>query len=93
MRRIRWTSAFKRDFKRAKKGRRGQRIEATLKDAIALLATDSPLPERYQDHPLHGQWSDCRDCHLYPDVVLIYRKPDKQSLDLVRLGSHSQLEI
>jgi mRNA interferase YafQ len=45
-----------------------------LSDALALLAADKPLPERFRDHALVGQWKDCRDCHLRPDLVLIYRK-------------------
>ncbi len=41
----------------------------------------------------HGEWSDHRDCHIRPDLVLIYRKPDNDSLELVRLGSHSELGL
>jgi mRNA interferase YafQ len=51
------------------------------------------LPRRYFDHPLGGEWNDHRDCHIRPDLILIYRKPDDQSLDLVRLGSHSELGL
>jgi mRNA interferase YafQ len=56
-----------------------------------MLAKDKPLPWRYFDHPLSGEWSDHRDCHIRLDLVLIYRKPDDASLELVRLGSHSEL--
>ena len=52
---------------------------------------DRPMPAAYQDHPLSGNWNDHRDCHLKPDLVLIYRKPDKLTLQLVRLGSHNEL--
>ena len=38
-----------------------------------------------------GEWKDHRDCHIKPDLLLIYRKPDARSLELVRLGSHSEL--
>jgi len=44
-------------------------------------------------HPLAGEWKDFRDCHVRPDLVLIYRKPDNATLDLVRLGSHSELGL
>jgi mRNA interferase YafQ len=47
------------------------------------------LPRRNFNYPLTGEWSDHRDCHIRPDLVLIYRKPDDQNLELVRLGSHS----
>jgi mRNA interferase YafQ len=53
--------------------------------------TDVPLPRRNFDHPLSGAWRDHRDCHVRPDLILIYRKPDNESLELVRLGSHSEL--
>ena len=59
--------------------------------AVNLLAADVALPLRYFDHRRSGEWSDHRDCHILPDLVLIYRKPDDASLDLVRLGSHSEL--
>jgi mRNA interferase YafQ len=51
------------------------------------------LPRRYFDHPLGGEWSDHRDCHIRPDLILIYRKPDATSLELVRLCSHSELGL
>jgi mRNA interferase YafQ len=58
-----------------------------------MLAKDEPLPRRYFDHPLGGEWIDHRDCHIRPDLILIYRKPDEASLELVRLGSHSELGL
>ena len=51
---------------------------------------DIPLPEKYRDHGLEGQWKDCRDCHINPDLVLIYRKTENR-LQLIRLGTHSEL--
>ena len=51
------------------------------------------MPRRYFDHSLGGKWHDYRDCHIKPDLVLIYRKPDDASLELVRLGSHSELGL
>jgi mRNA interferase YafQ len=42
---------------------------------------------------LSNNWSDHRDCHIKPDLVLIYRLPDDETLQLVRLGSHSELGI
>ena len=62
-------------------------------EAVNLLADDTPLPRRNFDHPLSGEWDDHRDCHIRPDLVLIYRKPDDESLELVRLGSHSELGL
>ena len=44
-------------------------------------------------HALTGDWKDYRDCHVKPDLVLIYQKPDADVLRLVRLGSHSELGL
>ena len=66
-------------------------LEILLVAMITLLVEDKPLPEKNHDHPLGGEWRDCRECHLKPDLLLIYRKPDLEVLQLVRLGSHSEL--
>jgi mRNA interferase YafQ len=93
MRTIRYTNRFKRDYKREKTGKHGRKLDADLMAVVKLLVADTPLPRRNFDHPLSGEWSDHRDCHIKPDLVLIYRKPDTTSLELVRLGSHSQLGL
>jgi mRNA interferase YafQ len=93
MRTIERTSSFKRDFKRIRTTPRHRDIAALLPEVLELLATDSPLPDRYRDHALSGNWKDHRDCHLKPDLVLIYRQPAIDVLQLVRLGSHSQLGL
>lgn len=87
MRKIEWTHAFKRDFKRH------GTFECAFIEALWKLANDESLPERYVDHPLTGDWKDHRDCHIKPDLILIYRKPDRETLQLVRLGSHSELGL
>ncbi len=91
MRAINYTSKFKRDYRREKSGKLGKKLDALLMEVVNLLAADKPLPRRNVDHALSGDWSDHRDCHIRPDLILIYRKPDDNSLDLVRLGSHSEL--
>jgi mRNA interferase YafQ len=62
-------------------------------EALNILVADQPLPQRYFDHALAGEWHDYRDCHIRPDLVLIYRKPDETNLELVRLGSLSELGL
>jgi mRNA interferase YafQ len=91
MREVKYTARFKRDYRREKSGRLGKRLDGLLMEVVNLLAADRPLPHRNVDHPLSGEWKDFRDCHIRPDLVLIYRKPDDDSLELVRLGSHSEL--
>jgi mRNA interferase YafQ len=93
MREIRYTTSFKRDYKREKSGRHSKIIDAALINVVNLLAADIPLPPTNVDHPLLGEWGDHRDCHVKPDLILIYRKPDDEHLDLVRLGSHSELGL
>ena len=93
MRTIRPTTRFRRDFKHEKKGPHGNRLDAMLAEVTDMLAADAPLPPRFRDHPPSGTWDDCRDCHIRPDLMLIYRKPDNDTLQLVRLGSHSELGL
>ena len=93
MRTIKFTNRFKRDYKRESRGRHRATLEADLQIVVERLAADEPLPRSNYDHPLVGEWADHRDCHIQPDLVLIYRKPDALTLELVRLGSHSELGI
>jgi mRNA interferase YafQ len=93
MRIVKYTSRFPRDYKRERAGRHGKRLDAELLETVNMLAEDEPLPRRYFDHPLSGEWSDHQDCHIRPDLILIYRKPDVNSLELVRLGSHNELGL
>lgn len=93
MRTIRRTIRFKRDYKREKSGRHRVTLDKELLAVVAMLANDEALSHRHFDHPLGGEWKDHRDCHIKPDLVLIYLKPNDETLDLVRLGSHSELGL
>jgi mRNA interferase YafQ len=93
MRTIKRTARFKKDYKREAKGRYRAELDEELIAVLSLLVADAALPDRYRDHALTGDWKDHRDCHIRPDLVLIYRKPDDETLDLVRLGSHSELSL
>ena len=90
MRSVRRTAQFRRDFKRVKRGVHGSHLDETLLAALELLVADTPLPDRYVDHPMKGRYADCRDCHLRPDLVLVYRKHGSDALELVRIGSHAR---
>jgi mRNA interferase YafQ len=93
MRTVKYTNRFKRDYRREKSAQHGRTLDRLLLGVVDMLARDKPLPRRNFDHPLTGEWNDHRDCHVRPDLVLIYRKPDDTSLELVRLGSHSELVL
>jgi mRNA interferase YafQ len=91
MRTISRTAKFKKDYKREAKGEHRTTLDADLLAAISHLATDQTLPEKFHDHPLAGEYTNHRECHLKPDLLLIYKKPDDHTLRLVRVGSHSEL--
>ena len=93
MRTVKYTRRFKRDYRREKSGQHGGKLDSLLMDLVNRLSSDMRLPPRAFDHALTGEWSDHRDCHIRPDLVLIYRKPDEENLELVRLGSHSELGL
>jgi mRNA interferase YafQ len=84
-------TAFKRDYRREKKGRHGHKLDGWLSTVVTMLANDTALPEAYVDHALTGEWKDYRDCHVKPDLALMYRKSDSETLQLVRLGTHAEL--
>ena len=81
------TSQFKRDAKKTKK--RGKDTDR-LKTVVVLLAKGRALPAKYKDHQLKGMYKDCRECHVEPDWLLIYRI-EANMLQLIRTGSHSDL--
>jgi mRNA interferase YafQ len=91
MRTIEQTAQFRKDFKRESKGQYRSVLQQDFVQVVTMLANDEPLPVAQRDHALSGEWKDFRDCHVKPDLVLIYAKSDPASLRLVRLGSHSEL--
>lgn len=91
MRTIEWTNAFKRDFKRVLANPRHRELPLLLEQIVTQLASDEVLADKYRDHSLGGNFTQHRECHLKPDLLLIYKKPEADTLRLVRLGSHSEL--
>lgn len=86
-RKFKITNAFKRDLK---KHYLDLIVDKSWHDIINCLSTGSPLPVKYNDHALVGNFKDFRDCHVQPDLVLIYKISD-DIVELHRLGSHSDL--
>jgi len=91
MRMIERSTAFKRDYKREAKGQHRTTLDAALSPILMALAKDMPLEPRFRDHALGNNWRGTRECHVKPDLLLIYAKPDHETLHLIRLGSHSEL--
>lgn len=88
MRRVEITGRFKRDYKREK--RSDATLDNVLQPVLDMLVVDEVLPANLSDHPLSGDWKGYRDCHIKPDLVLIYCKTE-EALVLARIGSHSEL--
>ena len=84
---IRFTSKFKKDFK---KYRHDQLFLTQFNLVINLLLTAEPLPKRYKEHKLIGDYQGFYECHIRPDLLLLYFY-EESCLVLVRVGSHSEL--
>lgn len=91
MRRINYSRNFRRDYRREKRGQHARHLDESLEAVLRYLANDRMLPPRYKDHSMHGNRAGERNCHLRPDLVLVYSKPNDSDLDLLRLASHSEL--
>jgi len=91
MRTIERSTAFKRDYKREAKGQHRATLDRNLVPVLDALANDKPLEPRHRDHELSSDWSVYRECHVKPDLLLIYKKSNSDTLRLARLGSHSEL--
>jgi mRNA interferase YafQ len=68
-------------------------LRELLTEVLHFLILDQELSKKFQDHKLTGNWKDYRDCHIKPDLILVYRKVKPDILELVRLGSHSELGL
>ena len=83
------TKKFKKDLKVAEK--RGYNLDL-LTDIIIKLANGEQLEEKHNDHALQGGYKGCRECHITPDWLLIYKIGENTLyLYLTRTGTHSDL--
>jgi mRNA interferase YafQ len=87
MRQPSYSGQFRRDVKLNEK--RGKDM-AKLRHVLRLLIDGSPLPPRFRDHPLRGDWKGCRDLHIEPDWLLIYTVDDA-TVRFERTGTHADL--
>jgi len=86
---IKPTNRFNRDLKLA--ARRGYNF-SILREVVDKLARQEALPEKNRDHALFGDYEGCRECHLAPDWLLIYKVSSNELiLYLMRTGTHSDL--
>ena len=82
-----FSTRFKKDLKRYE---HNKEILKELNDILKMLLSKTKLSEKYKDHPLTGNHFTYKECHVKPDVLLIY-KTDEQILYLSRIGSHAEL--
>lgn len=78
---------FKQDLKKFKNN---QKLKSLINETILKIANGEQLEDRYKNHLLRGDYLNCYDCHIKPDLILIYRI-NGNYLKLARLGSHSDL--
>ncbi len=81
---------YSRDVQRCRSGKYKAAVEIELEAVVSALASNIPLSEKYKDHALSGSLSGYRDCHIKPDLILIYEIADN-SVIFHRLGSHSEI--
>lgn len=88
MKELRYTRQFKKDLKRFLN--QPKKLKE-LKIVLDKLRNEIPLPEKYRQHPLKGEYSGCLECHIEGDFLLIWYDEESNTLALFRLGSHSEL--
>lgn len=82
-----FTRQFKKDFKKYK---HNQKIIDEFNDVLEILVNGNQMPEKYHDHPLTGNYKGSNECHVKPDVLLVYNVTG-EILTLQRIGSHSEI--
>ena len=93
MRNVRQRNSFKQDLKRETKGKHRKIFDkgGIFDQVLWKLMNDEPLPFLYRDHALHNNLEGMRECHLRPNLLLIYSYEGDDWLILEGLGSHSYL--
>lgn len=86
---VRFKKSFVKDSRIQEK--RGKNLKK-LRDVVKMLQENKPLPPKYKDYPLVGNWIGHRECHIEPDWLLVY-KIEKNELILVlcHTGTHSDI--
>ena len=88
MKRIFPSTQYKKDYKRYRNNLFKMKA---LAEIIDLLANEQPIPAQYKPHMLHGDYKGCMECHVQGDFLLVWFDEARDVIELVRLGSHSEL--
>ncbi len=82
------TTQYRKDYKRYRHN--PKKVEA-LRVVLDMLENEQPIPDEYQPHKLVGEYDGCLECHVQGDFLLIWIDEVHDIIELVRLGSHSEL--
>jgi mRNA interferase YafQ len=86
---LKYSKRFKKDLQSFK---HDKDLLSILESVLDILRAGETLLKKYHNHPLVGEFNGCFECHLRPDVLLIYKKEKEELLILLlRIGSHSDL--
>lgn len=88
MKNLRYSTQYKKDFKKYRN--QPQKLEKLLK-VFQMLENETELPPELKAHKLIGQYKGCMECHIEGDFLLIWIDEDKNVIEVLRLGSHSEL--
>ena len=91
MREVNTTTRFRKDFRKIFGQSRNRKAENRFRLILKMLVNDAQLPVQVHDHELSGELLGLRELHVMPDLLLMYYKEGEQVLNLVRLGTHSEL--
>ena len=82
------TTQYRKDLKRY---RNKPKVLSALSKILLILKNEQPIPLQYKPHMLHGDYRGCMECHIEGDLLLIWIDEVNDIIELVRLGSHSEL--
>lgn len=82
------STQYKKDLKRIRNN--PKKAEALL-EVLNMLKNEIPIPDEYKPHMLTNDYAECMECHIQGDFLLIWIDQETNEIDLVRLGSHSEL--
>ena len=88
MKKLQPTTQYKKDYKKYKNN--PKKVEA-LKEVLKMLMNEQAIPAEYKPHMLLGEYKGCMECHIEGDFLLIWIDEETDTIELVRLGSHSEL--
>lgn len=88
MKNLQPTTQYRKDLKRYKN--QPKKLDA-LKEVLRMLQNELPIPAEYKLHMLSGQYKGCMECHIQGDFLLIWFDEERGIVELVRLGTHSEL--